>query len=303
VQQQLEYVRQAATEGAQLIPHVGARPVNLLMGWEATIHPFSYHQNYAALSIMSPSRRLQQLRDPAVRQGILDEPLPQLGDAFMDTIISGYDKLYVLGDPPNYEPAPEDSIASRAAAAGITPQQFCYDAMMENDGKNLIYFPCFGYGANDLSRQVTLLEDENSVISLADTGAHCGVLSDVSVPTFLLSYLVRDRTRGKAFELEWAVKLHTRDTAQCVGLKDRGTLQPGMKADINIIDFETLNVRPPCHINDLPAGGRRIFQDAVGYRYTLVNGELVMQDGQATGATPGQLIRGAREAPRQSQSA
>lgn len=302
VQQQLEYVRQAAGDGAQLIPHVGARPVNLLMGWEATIHPFSFHQNYAALSIMAPLERLQKLRDPAVRQAILDEPLPQVGDAFMDTITCGYDKLYILGDPPNYEPAPEDSIAARAAVAGISPQQLCYDAMMENAGKNLIYFPCFGYGANDLSRQVALLEDDNSVISLADTGAHCGVLSDVSVPTFLLSYLVRDRKRGKALALEWAVKLHTQDTAQCVGLKDRGTLEPGMKADINIIDFDTLNVCAPAHVNDLPAGGRRIFQDATGYRYTLVDGEVVMRDGEPTGATPGKLIRGTREAP-QRQSA
>lgn len=297
VQQQLEYVRQAALEGAQLIPHVGARPVNLLMGWEATVNPFSFHQAYAPLSILSPLERLAKLRDPAVRQAILDEPLPQLGEPFMDTIISGYDKLYILGDPPNYEPAPEDSIAARAAAAGISPQQLCYDAMLERDGKNLVYFPCFGYGANDLSRQVALLEDENTVISLADTGAHCGVLSDVSVPTFLLSYLVRDRKRGKPFALEWAVKLHTHDTAQCVGLKDRGTLQPGMKADINIIDFDTLNVCPPGHVNDLPAGGRRIFQDATGYKYTIVDGQVVMRDGVPTGATPGKLIRGTREAP------
>ncbi len=299
VQRQLEYVRQAAIDGAQLIPHVGARPINLLMGWEATIHPFSFHQNYAALSIMAPAERLERLRDPEVRQAILDEPLPQVGDAFMDTITSGYDKLYILGDPPNYEPAPEDSIAAMAAAAGISPQQYCYDAMMEREGKNLVYFPCFGYGANDLSRQVELLEDENTVISLADTGAHCGVLSDVSVPTYLLSHLVRDRTRGKTFDLEWAVKLHTQDTAQCVGLEDRGTLEVGMRADINLIDFDALNVCPPGHVNDLPAGGRRVFQDAVGYRYTLVNGEVVMRDGQSTGAMPGQLIRGTREAPRQ----
>lgn len=297
VQKQLEFARQAAEKGAQLIPHVGARPVNLLMGWEATIHPFSFHQNYAELSLMEPKQRLERLRDPAVRQAILDEPLPEMGDAFMDTIMSGYDKLYILGDPPNYEPGPEDSIAARAAQEGITPQQFCYDAMMERDGKNLVYFPCFGYGANDLSRQVALLEDENTVISLADTGAHCGVLSDVSVPTFLLSHLVRDRSRGKKLELEWAVKLHTQDTANCVGLKDRGTLQPGMRADINIIDFDELNVCPPGHINDLPAGGRRIFQDARGYRYTLVKGEVVMEDGKPTGALPGALIRGTREAP------
>lgn len=297
VQQQLDYVRRAREEGAMLIPHVGARPVNVLMGWDCTINPFSFHQTYAPLSMLSKQERLARLRDPEVRRAMLEEPLPQLGDAFVDTMVSGYDKLYVLASAPdylpNYEPAPEDSIAARAEAAGVSPQQFCYDAMLERDGTNLVYFPCFGYGTNDLSRQVALLQDDNAVISLADTGAHCGVLSDVSVPTYLLSYLVRDRQRGERLGLEWAVAKHTRDTARCVGLADRGTLEPGMKADINIIDFERLNVCAPEVIFDLPAGGRRVFQDAVGYRYTLVSGEIVMQDGAPTGAMPGRLVRAA----------
>lgn len=297
VQEQLAYVKQANAEGAQLVPHVGARPVNICMSWEGTIHPFSYHQAFAPLAIMTPEERLEKLRDPEVRQAILDEPLPELGDAFMDTCISGYDKLYVLGDPPNYEPGPEDSIAARAKEAGVPPQQYCFDAMMEREAKSVIYFPCFGYDAGDLSRQVAMLEDENSVISLADTGAHCGVLSDASVPTYLLSYLVRDRKRGKRLDLEWAVKLHTSDTAKSMGLLDRGSLLPGMKADINIIDFDKLEVEPPEIIYDLPAGGRRLYQGAEGYRYTLVNGEVIMRDGEPTGALPGELIRGTREAP------
>jgi N-acyl-D-aspartate/D-glutamate deacylase len=297
VLRQLDYCRAANAEGAQLIPHVGARPVNILLSWDGTINPFSFHANYAALSVMSHEERLAELRKPDVRAVIVAEDLPLMGDAFMDTIIGGYDKLYELGDPPNYEPAPEDSIASRAAEAGVPPQEYCYDLMMKNDGKNVIYFPCFGYGANDLSRQVALMEDDTTVLSLADTGAHCGVLCDASVPTQMLSYYVRDRQRGHRFALEQAVKMQTHDTARCVGLEDRGTLEEGMKADMNIIDFDQLQLEAPQIIFDLPAGGRRMFQGARGYVATIVSGEVIMEQGEYTGAVPGKLIRGTQPAP------
>jgi N-acyl-D-aspartate/D-glutamate deacylase len=297
VQKQLAFVREAKKEGAQLIPHVGARPVNILLSWEGTINPFSFNPSYAELSLLPDEERLERLKDPAVRAAILADEPPLMGDEFMDTIIAGWDKLYVLGTPPNYEPAPEDSIAAKAAAAGVEPAAYAYDAMMERGGKNVLFFPCFGYGSNDLNHQVAMLEDEDSVISLADTGAHCGVLCDASVPTYLLSYLTRDRARGKRFELEWSVKLHTHDTARSVGLEDRGTLEPGMKADINIIDYEHLQLEPPEIVHDLPAGGRRIFQGAQGYEATIVSGEVIMERGEYTGATPGKLIRGTQPRP------
>ena len=294
VLKQLAYVREANAEGARLIPHVGARPVNILLSWDGTVNPFSFHSNYAALSIMSHEERLAELRKPEVRTAILAEDDPLMGDDFMDTIIAGWDKLYELGDPPNYEPSAEDSIAARAAQAGVPPRQYCYDAMMKNDGKNVIYFPCFGYSAGDLSRQVALLEDDSTVLSLADTGAHCGVLCDASVPTQMLSYFVRDRKRGHRFSVEQAVKMQTFDTARCVGLEDRGTIEAGMKADLNLIDFDELQVEAPEIIFDLPAGGRRLFQGARGYLATIVNGEVIMENGEYTGATPGKLIRGAQ---------
>jgi N-acyl-D-aspartate/D-glutamate deacylase len=294
VLKQLAYVREANAEGARLIPHVGARPVNILLSWDGTVNPFSFHSNYAALSIMSHEERLTELRKPEVRAAILAEDDPLMGDDFMDTIIAGWDKLYELGDPPNYEPSAEDSIAARAAQAGVPPRQYCYDAMMKNDGKNVIYFPCFGYSAGDLSRQVALLEDDSTVLSLADTGAHCGVLCDASVPTQMLSYFARDRERGHRFSVEQAVKMQTFDTARCVGLEDRGTIEAGMKADLNLIDFDELQVEAPEIIFDLPAGGRRLFQGARGYLATIVNGEVIMENGEYTGATPGKLIRGAQ---------
>ena len=298
VLKQLDYCRQANAEGAQLIPHVGARPVNILLSWDGTINPFSFHANYGPLSVMSHEDRLAELQKPEVRAAIVAEDLPLMGDSFMDTIIGGYDKLYPLGNPPNYEPGPEDSIAAKAAEAGVSPQEFCYDLMMQDSGKTVVYFPCFGYGANDLSRQVELLEDSSTVISLADTGAHCGVLCDASIPTQMLSYYVRDRERGHRLKLEDVVKMQTFDTARCVGLEDRGTLEVGMKADLNLIDFETLQLESPQIIYDLPAGGRRMFQGASGYIATIVNGEIIMENGKHTGAVPGALIRGAQSAPK-----
>ena len=298
VLKQLDYCRQANAEGAQLIPHVGARPVNILLSWDGTINPFSFHANYGPLSVMSHEDRLAELQKPEVRAAIVAEDLPLMDDSFMDTIIGGYDKLYPLGNPPNYEPAPEDSIAAKAAEAGVSPQEFCYDLMMQDNGKTVVYFPCFGYGANDLSRQVELLEDSSTVISLADTGAHCGVLCDASIPTQMLSYYVRDRERGHRLKLEDVVKMQTFDTARCVGLEDRGTLEVGMKADLNLIDFETLQLESPQIIYDLPAGGRRMFQGASGYIATIVNGEVIMENGKHTGAVPGALIRGAQPAPK-----
>ena len=298
VLKQLDFCRKANAEGAQLIPHVGARPVNILLSWDGTINPFSFHANYGPLSVMSQQERLAELQKPEVRAAILAEDLPLMGDSFMDTIIGGYDKLYPLGNPPNYEPAPEDSIAARAADAGISAREFCYDLMMQDGGKTVVYFPCFGYGANDLSRQVELLEDTSTVISLADTGAHCGVLCDASVPTQMLSYYVRDRQRGHRLKLEDVVKMQTFDTARCVGLEDRGTLEVGMKADLNLIDFEALELLSPQIIYDLPAGGRRMFQGANGYVATIVNGEVIMENGKHTGAVPGALIRGTQPAPK-----
>ena len=174
---------------------------------------------------------------------------------------------------------------------------------MEKDGKQMVYCPLFGYGAGDLRRQMAMLQDESTVISLADTGAHCGVLSDASVPTYLLSYLVRDRQRGERFQLERAVQMHTQETARCMGLNDRGTLEVGMKADVNVIDFDELQILPPEVTFDLPAGGRRVFQGAKGYLYTIVSGQVIMENGQPTGALPGRLIRGSQEKPEQTVAA
>lgn len=296
VKEQLKFVAQANKDGAQLVAHVGARPVNVLMSYHGTVHPFFMHQNFAPLMELSPEQRIEKLRDPEVKAAILAEPTPSLGMEVADRMVSDFDLMYELDENPDYEQGAEQSIAAKAKAAGVSCQEYAYDALLARDGKAILYFPFMGYDQRNLDRQYEMLADDNTVISLADTGAHCGVLSDVSMPTFLISHYVRDRA-GKKFSIEQAVKMHSRDTARAVCLEDRGTLEVGMRADINIIDFDKLAVESPEIIYDLPAGGRRMFQKARGYRYTLVGGQVIMKDGVETEAMPGSLVRGAQSAP------
>ncbi|MFK8021366.1 MAG: amidohydrolase family protein [Pseudomonadales bacterium] len=296
VKEQLEFVAEANAEGAQLVAHVGARPVNVLMSYHGTVNPFFLHQNFGPLMALSPEERIEKLRDPALKAAILAEPTPSMGHEIADRMVSDFDLMYELDENPDYEQGADQSIAAKAKAAGVSPQEYAYDALLARDGKAILYFPFMGYDQRNLDRQFEMLEDDNTVISLADTGAHCGVLSDASMPTFLLSHFVRDRP-GRKFSLEQAVKFHSHDTARAVCLEDRGTLEVGMRADINIIDFENLDLESPEIIYDLPAGGRRMFQKARGYLYTLVGGEVIMKDGVETEAMPGALVRGAQPAP------
>ncbi len=296
VQKQLAFVRQANEDGAQLVAHVGARPVNVLMSYHGTVNPFFMHQNFGPLTALSPEERIEKLKDPAVRAAILAEPTPAMGIEAADRMATDFHLMFELGEEPDYEQSPDQSIAAKAERAGVTPQEYAYDALLKRDGEAMIYFPFMGYDQGNLDRQFEMLKDENTVISLADTGAHCGVLSDASMPTFLLSHYARDRSRGK-LTIEEAVKMHTQETARAVKLEDRGTLEVGMRADINIIDFDNLRVLAPQVIYDLPAGGKRVFQKAIGYKYTIVGGEVIMQDGVETDARPGALVRGAQPAP------
>ena len=297
VRRQLEYVRQANAEGAQLVPHVGARPVTILMAFDGTAHPFMFHQAFQPLAGLPPAERVARLRDPAVRAAILAETPPALGHPIADRLAVEFDNMYPLEDDPSYEPRAEDSIAAQAARLGVAPAELAYDRLLERDGKRMFYFPVYGYQTHDLSRQLAMLQDPNAILSLSDAGAHCGVLCDASMPTFMLSYFVRDRERGERLALERAVHLQTQKTAQSVGLLDRGALKPGFKADINIIDFDQLRLHTPEVVHDLPAGGRRVFQTAEGYLATIVSGQLVYENGSATGAMPGRLVRGSQPAP------
>lgn len=287
----LEKTHQAVQAGLEMRCQVAPRSVGMLLGVQATRTPFSLCPSFKTTAAMGFSERLQWLGRPEVRAQLLAE-IEQLS---VDTIIP-FERMFALGDPPNYEPDQADSIASRAAAMGVPAASLAYGLMMENNGKNFLYAPFANYQDFNLDACGAMLAAPNTIPGLSDGGAHVGIISDASFPTFMLTHWGRDRAEGK-FDLSWLVKRHTSDTARAAGLLDRGVLQPGMKADLNIIDMSRLELAAPTMHYDLPAGGKRLLQPAKGYVATLVSGVAIYREGVATGALPGQLVRGPQAKP------
>lgn len=290
----MEHMHAATDAGLKMKAQVGARPVALILSFALSLCPFTQLPSFEALRHLSQEERLKKLRDPEVRANILSE---EHSEAMYKRRVANFDNLYPLGDPPNYEPKPEDSIAARAQRAGVDPTAFAYDYLLENDGTAMLYRPLYNYADRDHEVLREMLMDRDTVPGLSDGGAHYGYICDASFPTYLLTHWARDRSRGERIPLELLVKWQTQDTAAMVGLNDRGILRPGFKADINIIDFEGLKLHAPTIVYDLPAGGRRLGQAAEGFRATIVSGVVTYQDGAATGKLPGKLIRGAQKTP------
>jgi len=295
----LELCREANAEGSRLTPQVGSRPTMLLIGHQ-TFHPFFQRPTYKKLAELPLPERMHELRDPEVRRTILaeksdPEPDPRMA-MVMALIEQGLDKIFPLGDPPDYEPTADKSISALAAREGRDAYDVLYDAMLELDGRQLLMLALLSYSEGDLEALREMLEHPDSAFGLGDGGAHCGAICDASMTTFLVSHWARDRVRGPKLPLAWAVRKMTRDTAELYGLHDRGVLAPGKKADLNIIDFERLELALPELVNDLPAGARRLIQKARGYEATIVSGEITFREGEHTGALPGRLIRGAQAA-------
>lgn len=290
----MEHMHAATDAGLKMKAQVGARPVALILSFALSLCPFTQLPSFEALRNLSPEERLKKLRDPEVRAKILSE---EHSEAMYKRRVANFDNLYPLGDPPDYEPKPEDSIAARAQRAGVDPTAFAYDYLLENDGTAMLYRPLYNYADRDHEVLREMLMDRDTVPGLSDGGAHYGYICDASFPTYLLTHWARDRSRGEKIPLELLVKWQTQDTAATVGLNDRGILRPGFKADINIIDFEGLKLHAPAIVYDLPAGGRRLGQAAEGFRATIVSGVVTYQDGAATGKLPGKLIRGAQKSP------
>ncbi len=290
----MEHMHAATDAGLKMKAQVGARPVALILSFALSLCPFTQLPSFEALRNLSPEERLKKLRDPEVRAKILSE---EHGEAMYKRRVANFDNLYPLGDPPDYEPKPEDSIAARAERAGVDPTAFAYDYLLENDGTAMLYRPLYNYADRDHEVLREMLMDRDTVPGLSDGGAHYGYICDASFPTYLLTHWARDRSRGERIPLELLVKWQTQDTAATVGLNDRGVLRPGYKADVNIIDFEGLKLHAPKIVYDLPAGGRRLGQAAEGFRATIVSGVVTYQNGTHTGKLPGKLIRGAQKAP------
>jgi N-acyl-D-amino-acid deacylase len=294
----LERCGAANAAGAQLTPQVGSRPTMLLIGHQ-TFNPFTYKPTYLALADLPLAERVAKLRDPEIKRRILGEQSvaqdPRIAGV-VSMIENGMSKIFPLGDPPNYEPGPEASIAAEAARTGRDPREVLYDRMLELDGRQLLMLAILSYSDGDLEALREMLEHPTSAFGLGDGGAHCGAICDASMTTFLLTHWVRDRSRGPKLPIERVVRKMTRDTAWLYGLRDRGVVAPGMKADLNVIDWSRLELALPELVHDLPAGARRLVQRARGYEATLVSGIVTMREGEHTGALPGRLIRGARAA-------
>ena len=288
----------AADEGSVLRPQVASRPGTLLIGHQ-TFHPFSFRPSYKAIEDLPLPERVEKLRDPAVRARILSEKSEDVDPriAIITSLIeNGLHKIFPLGDPPDYEPAPEQSIRAAAERQGRDPFEVLYDAMLELDGRQLLMLTLIGYSDGDLEAVRAMLENPHSAFGLGDGGAHCGAICDASMTTSLLAHWARDRARGPKLPLAFLVKKMTKDTAELYGLLDRGVIAVGRKADLNVIDFDRLQLALPELVNDLPAGARRLIQKARGYDATIVSGRVTLRDGEHTGALPGRLVRGPQAA-------
>lgn len=297
----LELIEAAQRRGLPIRGQVAPRAIGLVLGLQATLHPFMTKPSYAAIARLPLAERVARMRDPTLRARILAEPFDALPGRIPDFIVhvlARLDRVFALGDPPDYEPPPEASIAARAASQGGDPLALAYELLLERDGRELLFAPAANYVDCDYEAALAMLRHPHTVVGLGDGGAHCGSICDGSYPTYLLTHWGRDRTRGERLPLEFAVHRYTRAAAELVGLFDRGLIAPGMKADINLIDYANLYLSPPSIVHDLPADGRRLMQTARGYVATIVAGEVVIDHDRPTGALPGRLLRGARADPR-----
>jgi N-acyl-D-aspartate/D-glutamate deacylase len=277
-------------DGAWLVPQVAGKPASMMVGWESSYHLFSGHQAYQPLAELPFEVRLQKLREPEVRNALLDEPL-SFTNPFIAILHANIGNLYQLGDPPDYEPDPARSVAALAGRAGRRPLEVAYDLMMERGGHELLYAPLLGYTDRNFDALREMITHPATVLGLADGGAHVGIICDGSMPTFMLTHWVRDRSRGEKVPLEQAVHLQTGRPAQLFGFSDRGRIQPGLLADLNVIDLEGLGLGEVRMAHDLPARGRRLVQRARGYVATVKSGVVVREVDQATGERPGRLVR------------
>jgi N-acyl-D-amino-acid deacylase len=287
-------VHRARAAGANLTAQIAGRPVGVILGIATSLNPFSIRDQYRRVESLPLPQRLERLRDPAVRRAILADPpsparMARLGP-LIQLVATRWDRMYVMGNPPDYEPSAESSVAAIAARTNHTPEEVAYDYLCGDIG-NLLFFPVTGYAQDDHEPIREMLTDPATLLGLGDGGAHVAQIVDASMPTYMLTHWARDRRRGPGLPLEFVVRRLTAETADFFRFVDRGRLQPGLRADINLIDHAGLRLYPPEIVNDLPAGGKRLVQRADGYRMTLVAGTPVFEGGEHTGALPGRLVR------------
>ena len=286
----LNKIEHANDAGYKMRGQVAPRPIGILLGLTTTLSPFTTRPSFTEVAHLPLDERVLAMADPGRKARILAEPTGK-GFGTMFRLMDEGRKIWLMTDPPNYEPNPEDSLNAQAIARGLDPWSYIYDVLLENNGRSLLYTPFANYAQNNLDCCRDMILHKDTVMGLGDGGAHVGTICDASFITSLITHWGRDRVRGEKIDLPTLIKCQSRDTARAVDLTDRGTLEPGMKADLNIIDFENLSVRLPEIVNDLPAGGARLQQRADGYLMTIVNGEPTYIEGEETDSLPGRLVR------------
>ena len=291
-------------KGMDIRPQIAGRPTGILNGLTSNFHIFMASPTWKSeLEGLTLEDKVAAMARPEIRAALLSEDSPLIRAATSSPVsgqVAGLDgllwRIFPLGERPNYEPDREGSVAGLAEAAGVSPVEMMYDLLVRDGGHELFYQPLGGYQTYNFDFFRKNMQHPNVLCGLSDGGAHCGVIADAGMPTFILTHWARDRVKGEQFPLEFLVRKLTSDTARAYGLNDRGRLEPGLLADLNVIDFKALRLFRPEAIYDLPAGGRRLVQRAEGYRYTIKSGQVTFEDGEHTGALPGGLVRGGREA-------
>ncbi len=284
----LGHIEAANAAGHKIFGQVMARPVGVMLGFEISQNPFIGCPSWQEVAKLPFPAKLDFLRQPGFRAKLLAE---HTEDVTLRHRLTTWDKIFPMGESPDYEPPPEASVAARAARAGLEPAAMAYDLLMERDGRNILYRPIINYAAGDLGAVQEMMQHPNTIMGLGDGGAHVSIICDASAPTTMITHWTRDRSRGERLPLEWVIRRLSRDNALALGLTDRGLVAPGCKADLNVIDYDKLRAHAPEVRYDLPAGGRRLVQRTDGYTATILSGVAVHRDGVATGALPGRLIR------------
>jgi N-acyl-D-aspartate/D-glutamate deacylase len=292
----LDWAAEATAAQLPIKAQVLSRAIGVMLGHELTLNTFYTCESYVALARLPFDERIRELKRPETRARILAESADPDPTIVIGRLAREFDHMFILGDPPDYEQPFEESIAARARRLGVTPEEFAYDLMLERDGRNNLYVTLCNYEYGSLDSSLAMMRHAGSVLGLGDGGAHCGTICDGSYPTFMLTHWVRDRRRGERLPLSLVVKWLSHDTAQAVGLEDRGIVAPGYKADLNIIDFDRLLLHAPEVTYDMPNGGRRLVQRSEGYAAGIVSGAIVHREGMPTGLLPGRLVRGPQPA-------
>jgi len=291
-------IEQMAEDGLSVRAQVAPRPIGAILSFGSTTNPFMAAPTYRALAASTPlAERLRRLADPEIKAKILAEHATFHPDGFAGILFHGFNRMYRMSDPVDYEPQESASLGAEAARLGRDPAEFAYDVYLEEGARRLIYMPLINYARGNLDDVYGMMTSPNTLYGLSDGGAHCGTICDGSFPTTTIGLWSKGSKSGLKASIESLVHGYTQRNAEHVGWYDRGVVAPGYLADLNVIDMDRLALSPPEIVQDLPAGGTRLLQTARGYRWTIKNGTVTFEDGKWTGETPGRLLRGDQRLP------